>query len=233
MKKLLLACALGAAAFGIQAQDFSTYFTLQYEGKEIKSGDTIIVNKGEDDGYEFSYQEVVIHVINNESEIRAIYGDLNAYTPSFEEFRGNWAKWGNVSLCYAHTAEGFSNCLGQLPGTQSYGNGFVNVGAAGHTPIFEWQVHRSTEGDPSEVSEFVLTIVAMSGETSENGSDVEETEGVATINIKYGTELNAVSTLEATAGEAEYYSLDGRRLTAPAGLCIEKRGGKVSKRIVR
>lgn len=240
MKKLFLLGAIAMMAAGAQAQDFTDLFKVTYNGQELKDGDEIVVNKCEFEDWggwgEYAFEEVNINVESLTGETTPIFGKLSYSVPTQDVMKADRPRWGSIQFCYQNAVNQPGNCLSSMtPGVN--GEGYVNIPVEGTTPAFVWQLHRDgiEELNRDDVSEFELFMVACEGDASvPNG--VEEGDAYMVITLKYGANLASVSDLNAAAdGKVEYYSLDGRKLNAPAanGIYLKKANGKVSKHIAR
>lgn len=217
-------------AFGMDAQNFNDSFRVVYNGEEVADGSTIIVNQAEYQPWdEWEMAEVLIKVENKLDEIGYITASLDEVAPSRSEFTSDFTKWGIVSLCFNNAATLPGNCLGSFSAA-SYGEGCVDIPAAGSANVFEWQIHRTGMENPEVVSEFVLNMDMI--------TDLDDKEVIPdtrfSINVKYGTNLSGVHAVGAATAHSEYFSIDGRRLEGPAqGLYIVKTGSQIEKRIGR
>lgn len=232
MKKLLLFSALGAMALAAQADDFSQYFKVTVEGKEVVDGGVIEVSEYTyDPEWDETEMKAIDMVVENlEGEARPIYGALYYQNPTQAEFKSNRNKWGSVQICFINAYETAGNCLSSFV-EGCVGETTINIPPAGTANPFEWQIHRADMADPATLSEFTLMMKALDGDAKGDTEEIED--AVFTCTIRYSSELSSVKSISANSGVAEYYSLDGRRLSEPAGLCIEKKDGKVTKRVVR
>lgn len=240
MKKILLFGALGAMAFGAQAETFTDLYKVTFEGKEVKNGETLHINKAEyDDEWEdWTFDEVKIVVESTGSENRAMYGALYSENPATTADFKN--EYGDISLCFASSPLIGGQCVAYSgPITNLFAETIVNVGPAGwidDSPFgtqtgFQWQLHCSGVLDSKKEAVAKLVMTACDGLAS-NAVKRSETMEVF---LNFCIEGNSVESIAAAGnGVAEYYGIDGRRLEGPVkGLYIVKENGKVSKKIGR
>ncbi|MBD5289361.1 MAG: hypothetical protein HDS26_01595 [Bacteroides sp.] len=245
MKKLLLFGALGAMALGMQAQSFGDYFKVVYNGQEVENGGTIVVSEGtitdwnaedgilpgdpdynEDDIY-LDMADVYIHVENKENETRCVQVGYYYSEPT----KADWPRGlGSAQFCYENAVGRPGNCLGiEFPMVA------LNAPEAGAAAPLEWHCTRGDIKQAYYGTETTLRIYmqACEGDAQSDYEPIDDAD--FTMYIKYSYGEGSVSELTHSNAAAEYYTLDGRRLTqAPAaGLYIERRGGKVTKRLAR
>lgn len=238
MKKSLLGLALLIPAFGMNAQSFTEFFKVTYNGEEYTNGDIIHVLPDENpliapEEGKVSYGPH-IHLINLEEEPREVNGSLVYVTPSKAEAEENEALYGYASLCFSGGLQqdlvtSAQNCLPPTTGGIDAGAGNVIVPAAGKD-TFQWEVHLE-DADPDAISSMDLQLVAKEG----YGNYAEEVSDIFTLHLIFSSKENAAVEeigIDANA-PAEYYDLQGRRVINPAkGLYIIRQGGRTQKRII-
>lgn len=219
--------ALGFAAFSASA-DYSEYFTVSYEGKEVKNGETVVVNQPtrEENGMNAYYPHFDVTFANLDPDEPVWVGGSMWYdTPSKDECIGA------VSLCSS------ANCY---PGSADPSN----IGTLDALDIllgddpFNWQPHlKNIPADTKFTQTYRLTMCMKEEEIINTAGDVvyNPIEGSDfTMYIKFTSETNAIEGIETENAEAEYFTLQGVRVAEPEnGLYIVKRGEKVTKEIVR
>lgn len=226
-KKLFLVTSLLMAGLSMMA-DYSDYYKVYYNGEELENGATIISDysyKATIGNREAFICEANVYVVNC-----LPYSNLNRavieYTdqPSYDEWKADWTKWGNIKLCYAGgDANGeMASCMGT--------SGTVRIPDSS-MDCFNWQIHLEYVPEGVE-SEYVLNIVAGEGELQWNNYTLIEGSEF-TLNIVFPKQEDAgVEIIPEEEGDPEFYTVDGVRVENPVkGLYIMKRG-KTSKKIL-
>lgn len=241
MKKILLGLALIVPALAANAQSFTEFFKVTYDGRELPNGSTVYITPAENpqnppaEG-KVSY-EPHIYVINLEEDPRQIDGSFFFVNPTigyYEEHSGDADyPYGFPSCCFAgglsvDLTTPAASCLPAKPGVDA-GSGTVIVPEAGKD-TFNWQIHLE-DADPETTTEMKLTLYAQDGYGT-LGEELSEAYDLTLVFSKKGTGVEDI-TLDPNA-PAEYYDLQGRRIANPAkGLYIVRHNGKVSKTIIR
>lgn len=221
--------ALGLATLTANA-DYSEYFTVSYEGKEVKNGETVTINKPtkEENGFKAYFPHFDVTFFNlspDEEEEQFVGGSLWYDTPSKDECIGAVSLCSSAN-CYPSTSDpsniGYLDALGLLLGDDP----------------FNWQPHlENIPADKKFTQTYRLTMCMKEQEIINTQGDVvyNPIEGSEfTMYIKFTSETNAIEGIDAENAEAEYFTLQGVRVAEPEnGLYIVKRGEKVTKEIVR
>lgn len=254
MKKTLLFCALGAA-LAANAQSFSDFYKVSYNGQTVADGQTITLSQFTYDEYEedgvtcrsWSFPSVKVFVESTGTENRAIVASLNPdASTSKEELSADGV---SSSLCFSCSPIVGGTCLPATPGNFGYGAanagplGWIDDSPFGMGTAFFWDIHFSIEdydgtanaATPKKL-DLVMTACDGSIESGNYGGmeyNYTELPQTMTIHLIFTTDDSSVATLAEGSAATRYFSLDGRELTAPEGLCIEMRDGKAIKRIVR
>lgn len=239
MKKLLLlpACALGI--FAMNAQDFSEYFTVEYNGKAVENGGKIVVTDYEKDNEQYSAR---VYVKNVQDTPRFIFGSmtttaegpskaamLDESAPDFDETLGS------PSFCFGGSMDGipFGNCLSPTENSSNLGSGIANpaVPVAG-TGNFYWDIHQILCTSESAFT-YRVTMVPMEGETF---GDLEEADvDPFVFTLVFDKNAAGVEAVEFDENlPVEYFDLQGRHVANPAaGIYVARQGNKVAKRVIR
>lgn len=230
MKKFLLLSALALGMATAQADDFSNYFKVSMDGKEIENGSTVYVSGDYldfDTAHEFGvYYAGHIHVTNVQPEFRPVYAELAYVNPTKSVMSSNPDFWGTMQLCFQGGHDNPGSCLG---GNDYYaGFGTFNVPGS-DKDTFVWLVDlNAADGEAEVTSRF--TMVACNGDATK---DYEEIDGADfSINVVFSMKDNFVEGIMADDTKAEYYTLQGVRVANPdKGIYIVKQGSKVTKRV--
>ncbi len=230
MKKLLLLSALAISALGMNAASFGDYFKVEFEGKEIANGETIIIAEPEYADEWGQMWAAPVKVINLQDEYRPVFGELMYSIPATRTDLRN-EQGARAQLCYAGAYRGLNNCLSNGNETcVSYA--FVNVPEAG-VDTFEWDV--DVNYDESQLSNPVtlqLNMFAAEGD-GEKPETCELIDGTDfTMTIVFGAQATVVGITDEAAAPV-YYNLQGMRVANPekGGLYIVKKGTKTMKKV--
>lgn len=206
--------------------DYSDYYKVYYQGRELQSGETIVCDNAyeyEEEGTVFLMYDADINVINQLSEpgLNRATIEFNS-TPTQEEWNEDSAVWGNPKLCYYGGDENgeMASCMGTT--------GIVKIPDNSYD-CFNWQfqVQMASIGVRSE---YTLELKAAEGSLQWNNySYIPDSEFYVTV-IFYKDMAGIEALEEANNSEVTCYTLDGRKVNTPGkGLFIEKRGGKTIK----
>lgn len=226
MKKFLLLAALAAYIVPSYADGFSDTFKLTFEGEVIEPGQTITVNNYYDpiikeypelgsDDWAWKYEsKAEIFATNISDAPKQLLFRAKLISPT--EISG---AMGNLLLCY-NFESGNGNCLNDY---SVFDTKLDPVSAEEYICI---DAKQSDFTDLSPLS-IELEMVAM---------DEEEELGSAKLVINYTHEKDitmAVEGIEASDAKAEFFSIQGVSVGQPqkGQLVIERKGGKVTKRI--
>lgn len=224
MKKSLLIAAMGLMSLGAYA-DYAEYYSVSYEGKDVKNGETIVVpvKAGE------STYEITLGVTVNKGD-----EEVPTYlSGSMDESYAKGGKFvGGVQFCSD------ANCYPVAPGFE--GNlGYREPNAdfdyyAGDE--FSYLIHLTDiPADAANINQiYSVSMQAFTGEMANAAGDYsfEQIEGTAyKMYIQFcNSEFASVEGLEVEEGEAEYYNLQGVRIEKPEhGIVIVKKGNDVKK----
>lgn len=206
--------------------EYSDFYKVFYNGKEIADNDTIVCS----DKWEtivknetvYCYQANV-NVINqlDESSLNKcniFYTD----SPSYEQWEENKKKWGNISLCY-HGGD-FN---GEMASCMA--NGGIVVIPDNSYNCFNWEIH--LDNSPLDVkSIYKITLKAAQGSLQwSNYEYIDNTDFTFYVLFGPENESNGINSIE-EEGITEYYTLSGVKISNPSsGIYIEKKGKKVRK----
>lgn len=225
MKKYFL-IGFAQLAFLVCAAEYSDYYKVYFQGRELSNGETIVCNTA----YEDLYKDRVVEMYNADINVvnQLSYPSLNratiifTSTPSYEEWQSDIYAWGNPKLCYVGgDANGdMASCMGDT--------GIVKIPNNSYD-CFNWQFQ--AQYVPIGVkTEYKLELKAAQGELQWNNySYIPDTEFYVT--VKFETDKTGIDSIsdESDSG-VEYYSLDGIKIDNPGkGFYIEKRGEKTKK----
>ncbi len=227
MKKLLLLSALALGMASAQADDFSNYFKVTFEGNEVKNGQTVYV-PGDfldidiDPNHEFGiYYAGDFHIANLQDTPRPVYAEIVPVKPTEEEMKANSSFYGGLQLCYQGAFGMADNCL-------STPYGVANVPAAGNDQ-FKWVIDLNAADEKAEVT-VRFTMIACTGEATGSYDVIDGAEFTTT--LVFTQEQDSVEGIIADSAETEYYTLQGVRVANPdKGIYLVKKGSKVSKRV--
>ncbi|MCM1291840.1 MAG: hypothetical protein NC201_06970 [Prevotella sp.] len=232
MKKTLLFAALGLAAATASA-DYTEYYTVSYDGKEVKNGDFISVTAPEKTENGKSNYETVLKVVVNkgdEDEPTYMEGSFDLFRPAVDKMVGG-AQFCSDANCYPVD--------NNVPGNFGYRSPDQDFDYyAGDE--FEYLIHiTDIPADDNKFDQvFRVTMNAFTGEVVDvqgnYGFDkIPDTEFV--MYLQYCVpELASVEGIDAADDvEPVYYNLQGLKIEKPEhGLVIEKRGNSVKKVIL-
>lgn len=244
MKKLLLGLAVLLPAMAANAQEFTEFFKVTYNGQELSNGQTVYIlpasaEEVKEEGYIVEEGKVTylphIHVINLEEDPRQMHGTLEYDNPSYEYFINHQNDedfiYGHPSMCFSGGLQPdlvttANNCLNASPGNA--GIGTVIVPEAGKD-TFSWDIHLE-DADPEATTTLKMELIAQDG-YAELAQDFSEPFYITLVYSTKDTGVDEIG-LDANA-PVEYYDLQGRKITNPGkGLYIVKQGAKAEKHIV-
>ncbi len=237
MKKLLLGIAIAASALSVNAQDFTDYFKVVYNGKEVANGETLYILPTNKPTATTSSYFPDIYLQNLEEDPRQVQGSFLFVNPTvsyyYEHQDDENYPYGFPSLCFAGgLAENLTtpanSCLTESPGLNA-GSGAVIVPEAGKN-TFEWQIHLEDAFDSAK-TEMKLVMYAQ----DDYGVYGQDCSDAFTVYLVFSTTDASVSNVGVDlSAPAEYYDLQGRKVLNPAkGLYIVKQNGKVQKSLIR
>ena len=227
MKKFLLLSILALGGFAANAEDYTDYFSVAYEGKELTPNSTIFCKE---------YIEQADGSLRYEADINVI-SKLEYDIPLFANLvNAEGDNNGVPSLCFntlAETSKGDtfidSNCFPELPNVCLLYPEILPV--SGQPSNFIWQAE-ALNVLPDATCKMVLTFYACYGD-EEDYEKIDES--LFTLNIVFSQNDSAVAELETENNETPiYYNLQGVRVSNPAkGLYIIRQGNKTVKSIIR
>lgn len=225
MKKLLLFSTIALCSAGAFAADYdySEFYKVYFDGKEVENGSTIICTD-----YTSMYDAKLTiqnQIIGLEQPIFIRYEFTD--TPTQEEADADEEKWGFVSICEASGncfADALKGAVGQLPANEP-GNYVLD---------FEIQ------DCPKETVSKYKFLLSLCYEDVENGQTVyyptEDTEDDFECYIVFApTQEAGVGNLVEDLDETPvYYNMQGMRVAETTnGIYIVKKGNKTTKQIIR
>lgn len=224
MKRGLFVLALLSIIFGCQAE-YSEYYKVYYQGRELQNGETVIC----DNAYDHALSNRVVKMYNaifnvvNQQPIpslnRATIGFID--NPTQEEWDTNTTEWGLPKLCYTGGDENgeMASCMGI--------SGIVKIPDNTYDCFnWEFQLQKAPVG---LVSSYSFTLKAAEGELQwERYEYIPDSEFEVTVIFK--TEEAHVDSPTANDAEAQYFTIDGRKIDNPGkGLYIERKGSEFKK----
>lgn len=225
MKKLVLLSALTIGALSANADNFTDFFKVTYENKEIQSGETIACETTDADKSRYECDYFVEPLMEPELlslSYRAVYLD----SPTYEESLANRAMWGTPTICYVMGPN--ANCI---PGQ---GNIISQYTFEQMTGTLEIQMHLDGEIDLSTFS-FKLPEkagtyrVVLTG--TYDGAEIED-DFITDIYIGPGA-AGVEGVIDDVNAPTEYFDLTGRKVLNPAKgqIVIVRQGSKAVKAI--
>ena len=225
-KSIIFLSLISIGLIGQAKAEYSDYYKVYYQGKELKDGDTIIC----DNAYTTTYKGKTVYIY--EADINVVnqlpYTILNRATidyigtPSLEEYESNPKEWGKARLCYrGGDANGeMASCMGV--------SGIVKIPDSS-MDCFNWEFH--LENVPLDlVSEYGVSIKAAEGELQWNNYQyIENTEFSIKVIFTHSNDAG-IKEINDRDILPTYYSLDGKVVNNPTqGLFLEKKGNLVKK----
>lgn len=233
MKKLLLLAAAAATCLGVNAETFGELFQVTYEGEVVENGATIVCDTYHD--FYMGLMEVPnleavcdFSAKNISEEPYQLAYEFYRSVPSTEEVAGGAGGFGAYQACYSYSnpATGAGNCTDGVDGQTKYYDDLKEIGVG---DSFDMAFHQIgfTSLDPITIH-FTYYVI-------EGGEKLEGAKFDMDIKFTHLYDItNGVSGVDADAEDAEYFNLQGVRISNPSEgqLYIVRQGGKIGKVIL-
>lgn len=234
MKKILLLSFILLSFYAVSKADYTDYYRIYYQGKEIHNGDKIYCDETNYQGLDKNknpnyWLDAAINLVSQAPDAMLFASKLY-YTddPTKEEWEKDPAKWGEVNICYSGGGPDgtIGSCFTMTGAIDVLGNGFDG---------FYWEVKLQYAPDKSE-SVYRFVMYAAEGELAWNNYEViEDSECEIYIAFSVKAESGVEKIPVDNENTPEYFNLQGMRVKEPGKgkLMFVKRNGKVTKEIGR